>query len=167
MLRSLLLSCFLAGGTLLVHAQTGCTTPNAVNFDPNATVDDGTCEVFTTSITYNTQLSTDFVIGTAISNQHFAVATHGSLEFGVKANRRFISDIIPINDTDYLADAGYSPVSNTDPTPDIGKGTWDFLYSLISATTALTTFAPLFRLILTLATAKTKRLPTSLICRLL
>lgn len=129
MLRSLLLSCFIAGGALLGHAQTGCTTPSAINFDPNATVDDGSCEVFTTSITYNTQLSTDFVIGTAISNQHFAVATHGPLEFGVKANRRFISDIIPINDIDYLADAGYSPVSNADPTPDIGKGTWDFLYS--------------------------------------
>lgn len=129
MLRSLLLSCLLVGFSLFGHAQTGCTNPNALNFNPDAATDDGSCEVFSTTITYDTELSTDFVIGTAISNQHFAVATHGPIEFGVKANRRFISDIIPVNDIDYLAETGYSPTSNTDPTPDIGKGTWDFLYS--------------------------------------
>lgn len=129
MLRSLLFACTLAGLPFMGFSQNGCTNSEAINYDPSAAIDDGSCEVFTTSISYNSALSTDFVIGTAISNQHFAVATLGSIEFGVKANVRFISDIIPINDIDYLAEAGYSPTSNSDPTPDIGKGTWDFLYS--------------------------------------
>lgn len=116
-------------GFNLTAQQLGCTNLNAVNFNPQAEIDDGSCTVFSTSLSYDSQLSDDFEIGTGISNEHFAIAYHGPIEIGIKANRRFIEDIVPVNGNEYLANPGYAPTSFNDPTPVIGLGVWDFLFS--------------------------------------
>jgi hypothetical protein len=111
-------------------AQTaGCTNIQAVNYNPSALIDDGSCTVFESVVSYNANLNIPFSIGTGISNERFAKVQHGPIEFGIKANRRFIEDLVPVNDNFYLADAGYAPTSFSDPTPDVGIGTWDFLFS--------------------------------------
>ncbi len=128
-LSALLVVAAIASPFSMFAQLSGCTNSGAINFNPNATADDGSCEVFETVIAYDATLSDDFEIGTGISNEHFAKVTHGPLEFGVKANRRWIEDLIPVNDNEYLIEPGYSPVSFNDPTPDVGKGKWDFLFS--------------------------------------
>jgi hypothetical protein len=100
-----------------------------VNFSPDATEDDGSCEIYATTVSYDATLDQPIVIGTGISNEHMAIVDHGPIQFGIKANRRFISDIIPVNDDEYNSQTGYSPVSFNDPTPDIGIARWDFIYS--------------------------------------
>ena len=126
-LSSLLLASLVS---LMTYAQTpGCTNIWAINYNPNAQVDDGSCEIYLPITSYDSQLDANIEIGTGISNLHMAIIDHGPIQYGIKVNRRFISDIIPTNDNDYLAYTGYSPTSFFDPTPDVGIATWDFIYS--------------------------------------
>lgn len=128
----LLLICVLFSGLSPLNAQValpGCTNPFAVNFSPDATEDDGSCENFATTISYNATLDETITIGTGISNERMAIVDHGPIQFGIKANRRFFSDIVPVNDNEYYSQTGYSPESFNDPTPDIGIARWDFIYS--------------------------------------
>lgn len=131
MLRSLLsLAVIVLSSAAPALAQTtGCTNLQAVNYNPAALIDDGSCIVYASEVSYDATLNIPFSIGTGISNEHFAKVQHGPIEFGIKANRRFIEDLIPVNDNFYLAEAGYAPTSFLDPTPDVGIGTWDFLFS--------------------------------------
>jgi hypothetical protein len=115
---------------LFSMAQTnGCTNIWAINYNPSATVDDGSCEVYLTGIEYNATLDDNIEIGTGISNQHMAIANHGPVQMGIKVNRRFIADVIPTNQNDYHVYTGYSQTSFFDPTPVPGIATWDFIYS--------------------------------------
>ncbi len=115
---------------LFTAAQTsGCTNIWAINYNPSATVDDGSCEVYLTSIEYDATLDDNIEIGTGISNEHMAIANHGPIQMGIKVNRRFIADVIPTNQNDYHVFTGYSPTSFNDPTPVPGLSTWDFIYS--------------------------------------
>jgi hypothetical protein len=107
----------------------GCTNIWAINYNPAATSDDGSCEIYLTNIAYDATLDDNIEIGTGISNQHMAIANHGPLQMGIKVNRRFISDVIPTNQNDYHVYTGYSPTSFNDPTPVPGIATWDFIYS--------------------------------------
>ncbi|WP_306644056.1 hypothetical protein [Sanyastnella coralliicola] len=127
-----LLTTFLAvlGLTLLAGAQTpGCTNIWAVNYNPAAELDDGSCEIFLSTTSYDATFDANIEVGTGISNEHAAIVDHGDIQFGIKVNRRFIEDIVPVNDNEYVAYSGYSPTSFFDPTPDVGIATWDFIYS--------------------------------------
>ncbi len=107
----------------------GCTNIEAINFDPQAEIDNGSCEVFSTSIAYDAQFTDDIEIGTGISNEHAAIATHGPLEFGLKVNRRYVEDIIPEDDFNYYVETGFGQTSFFDPTPVPGIAWWDFIFS--------------------------------------
>lgn len=107
----------------------GCTNPWALNYNPDALEDDGSCAIFPTTISYDAQLDDNIEIGTGISNLHMAIADHGPVQMGIKVNRRFISDVIPTNGNDYHVFTGYSPTSFNDPTPVPGLATWDFIFS--------------------------------------
>lgn len=108
---------------------TGCTNPYALNYNPDALEDDGSCENYPTLISYDAILDEPIVIGTGISNEHMAIADHGPVQMGIKINRRFIADVIPENGNDYFAWTGFSPTSFNDPTPVPGIARWDFIYS--------------------------------------
>lgn len=126
----LTLALFVVSATLFAQLDiSGCTNPFAVNFNPNALEDNGSCENHPTLIELNATLDEAIVIGTGISNEHMAIANHGPVQMGLKINRRFISDIIPENGNDYFAWTGYSPTSFNDPTPVPGLARWDFIYS--------------------------------------
>ncbi len=110
-------------------AQDGCTDLNAVNYDPAAVNDDGSCEIFTSSYQYDAVLSSNIEVGTGISNEHMAIVNYGPMELGLKVNNRFISDVIPMNDNEYHVETGFSRTSFIDPTPNPPLATWDFIYS--------------------------------------
>lgn len=113
----------------LLSQTPGCTNIWAINFNPDATQDDGSCDIYLPVISYDATLDMNIEVGTGISNMHMAIVDHGPIQYGIKINRRFISDVIPTNDIDYLAYSGYSRTSFEDPTPDVGTATWDFIYS--------------------------------------
>lgn len=121
---------FLALNPAITFGQiNGCTNIWALNYNPDATIDDGSCEAYLTTIEYDAILDDNIEIGTGISNEHMAIANHGPVQMGIKVNRRFISDVIPVNQNDYHVFTGYSPTSFNDPTPVPGIATWDFIYS--------------------------------------
>lgn len=110
-------------------SQTGCTDPFALNFDPGALTDDGSCEVFITTYSENSSISIPIEVGTGISSDHAYIAYHGPLELALKVNERFVDDIVP-EGTDYFALTGYSPTSFFDSTPDEGIAKWDYIFSI-------------------------------------
>ena len=110
-------------------AQDGCTDSNAVNFDPAAVNDDGSCETFTSTYLYAATLDAAIQLGTGISNEHMAIVNYGPMQLGLKVNNRFISDVIPENDTEYNVITGFSRTSFEDPTLNPPMSTWDFIYS--------------------------------------
>ena len=120
------LSLFLA---VCVNAQSGCTDSAAVNFDPTATMDDGSCEVFNSEFFEDATLNIPISIGTGISNEHMTITRHGSIELGVKINERFVDDVIPVG-TDYFISTGYSRTSFFDETPNPPNSKWDFIFSI-------------------------------------
>jgi len=111
------------------NAQNGCTDMNAVNYDPLAVSDDGTCETFTSTYEYDAVLNSNIEVGTGISNEHMAIVNYGPMQLGLKVNNRFISDVIPVNDIEYFVESGFSRTSFLDPTPNPPMATWDFIYS--------------------------------------
>jgi hypothetical protein len=115
--------------TIESQAQSGCTDPWAINFNPDAVSDDGSCEVFITTYVENTTISIPINIGTGISSDHAHVAYHGPLELALKVNERFVDDIVP-EGIEYYALTGYSPTSFFDQTPDVGIATWDYVFSI-------------------------------------
>lgn len=70
--------------------------------------------------TYGDQLSVPFNVGSGNSNTNFAITTtqtHGTtIELGLKAKQRYVGDVAQSNGM-YSVEAGYSPVSGSDPTP--------------------------------------------------
>lgn len=110
-------------------AQDGCTDLNAVNFDPTAVNDDGSCEIYTASFEYDAVLNSNIEVGTGISNEHMAIVNYGPMQLGLKVNNRFISDVIPENENEYSVETGFSRTSFIDPTPNPPLATWDFIYS--------------------------------------
>lgn len=110
-------------------SQDGCTDVNAVNYDPAAVNDDGSCEVFSSTYSYDATLDAAIQIGTGISNEHMAIVDYGPMQLGLKVNNRFISDVIPVNDNEYNVVTGFSRTSFEDPTLNPPLATWDFIYS--------------------------------------
>lgn len=131
-MKPFLLSFAIFAATTACFAQVdlpGCTNPFALNYNPDALEDDGSCENYPTFIEFDATLDEPIVIGTGISNEHMAIANHGPVQMGLKVNRRYIADIIPEEGNDYYAWTGYSPTSFNDPTPVPGIARWDFIYS--------------------------------------
>lgn len=122
----LLLSCGLFS---VAQAQEGCTNIWAINFDPSAISDDGTCELFETELEFDATLDDPITIGTGISNEHATIATHGPVQMGLKVNERFVDDIIP-EGSDYFATTGFSRTSFFDETPVPGIAKWDLIFSV-------------------------------------
>ena len=120
------ISLFLA---ICVNAQSGCTDIAAVNYDPNATIDNGSCEVFSSTFFEDAILNIPISIGTGISNEHMTITRHGSLELGAKINERFVDDVVPVG-TDYFIATGYSRSSFFDETPNPPNSKWDFIFSI-------------------------------------
>jgi len=52
---------------------------NAVNYDPLAVSDDGTCETFTSTYEYDAVLNSNIEVGTGISNEHMAIVNYGPM----------------------------------------------------------------------------------------
>ncbi|MGB1031750.1 MAG: hypothetical protein ACPGWM_04005, partial [Flavobacteriales bacterium] len=122
----------LASALLLVlsgFSQSGCTNDQAINFDPIAVEDDGSCESFSTVYEYNAILDIPINIGTGISNEHMTIANYGPLQLGAKINERFIDDVVP-NGIDYLITSGYTRTDFFDPTPNPPLAKWDFIFSV-------------------------------------
>ncbi len=120
----------LCGGLFsIAQAQEGCTNIWAINFNPNAITDDGSCEIYSTELELNATLDDPITIGTGISNEHASIATHGPVQMGLKANERFVDDIIPVG-SDYFTTTGFSRTSFLDPTPVPGLAKWDLIFSI-------------------------------------
>lgn len=130
---------FLCCISITSWSQSGCTDPLALNFDPAAVTDDGTCEVFSTTYSENSIISIPIQVGTGISSDHAHIAYHGPIELALKVNERFVDDIVP-EGTDYFALTGYSPTSFFDPTPDEGIAKWDYIFSIDLANYVLEDF---------------------------
>ena len=115
--------------TLSGLAQNGCTNINAVNYNPTATSDDGSCELFSATYSYDAVLDIPINIGTGISNQHMAICDYGPLQLGAKINERFVDDVIPMG-IDYNISTGYSRTDFFDATPNPPLAKWDFIFSV-------------------------------------
>jgi hypothetical protein len=122
----LLLGCGLFS---VAQAQEGCTNIWAINFDPSAIVDDGTCEIFTAELEFDATLDDPITIGTGISNEHATIANYGPVQMGLKVNERFVDDIIPVG-SDYFTTTGFSRTSFFDETPVPGVAKWDLIFSV-------------------------------------
>jgi hypothetical protein len=125
-----LLLSFLLLTSLNSFSQSGCTNIWALNFDPLASSDDGSCDSFQSIVSYNAQLNDPITVGTGISNLHAAILDHGPIQLGLKVNKRFVADVVPTNNNEYHVLTGFSQTSFFDPTPVPGIGTWDFIYSI-------------------------------------
>lgn len=125
-LTLLLLCCGLFS---IAQAQEGCTNIWAINFDPGAIIDDGTCEIFTTELEFDATLDDPITIGTGISNEHATIANYGPVQMGLKVNERFVDDIIPVG-SDYSTTTGFSRTSFFDETPVPGVAKWDLIFSV-------------------------------------
>lgn len=113
----------------IAQAQEGCTNIWAINFDPSAIIDDGSCEIFTTELEFDATLDDPISIGTGISNEHATIANHGPVQMGLKVNERFVDDIIPVA-SDYFTTTGFSRTSFFDETPVPGVAKWDLIFSV-------------------------------------
>lgn len=116
--------------TLHAFSQPGCTNIWAINFNPLASSDDGSCLSYQSFNSFDSQLNDPITVGTGISNLHAAIIDHGPVQLGLKVNKRFVSDVVPVNNNEYHVLTGYSQTSFFDPTPVPGIGTWDFIYSI-------------------------------------
>ncbi|NQX92039.1 MAG: hypothetical protein HRT74_07960 [Flavobacteriales bacterium] len=110
-------------------AQDGCTNVWAVNYDPSAVVDDGSCEIYQNETLLDATLDIPINIGTGISNEHMTIVNHGPIQMGAKINERFIDDVIPTGN-EYFITRGYSRTSFFDETPNPPNAKWDLIFSV-------------------------------------
>lgn len=125
------LTIFVSALLLVINgiSQSGCTNDQAINFDPIAVQDDGSCELFTTSYEFDATLDIPINIGTGISNEHMTVANYGPLQIGAKINERFVDDVTPIG-INYNISTGYSRTDFFDATPNPPLAKWDYIFSV-------------------------------------
>ena len=111
----------------VVVQAAGCMDPLADNYNPSATVSDGSCTYCTPTITYNTPTPTPIVIGTGIPDQNMAVSTDcRNFKVGLNAFNRFVGAIIPAGNV-YTTTTGYSPIAQGNPAPDPVLARWNLL----------------------------------------
>ena len=108
-------------------ADAGCMDPLADNYNPTATVSDGSCTYCTPTITYNAPTPTPIVIGSGIPDQNMAVSTDcRDVKVGISAFNRYVGAIIPAANV-YTTTTGYSPISQGNPAPDPVMARWNLL----------------------------------------
>jgi len=108
----------------------GCMDPLADNYDPNATLDDGSCTYCAPTITYNTPTPTPITIGSGIPDQNMAVSQDcRGIDVAMNAFERYVGAIIPVGNV-YTTTTGNSPTSGGDPTPDPNNARWNILGSI-------------------------------------
>ena len=127
--RTAAASCTSANSNVITvtTAVTGCLDPLADNYNPAATIGDGSCTYCTPTITYNAPTPTPIVIGTGIPDQNMAVSTDcRNIKIGLSAFNRYVGAIIPSSNV-YTTTTGHSPTSVSDPTPDPVMARWNLL----------------------------------------
>jgi hypothetical protein len=85
------------------------------------------------TVTYRDTLGIPFTAGSGNTNTNFAISrdSGSGVELGLKAKERFFGDGNVGGTGDlYIVQAGYSPVSGSDPTPDPSRAWWNFDFSI-------------------------------------